>query len=92
MADDNRRAVTTYFLVLFIIILILLYRLFLPFFHTLIVGLILTGLFYPIYRRIKQIVKGSEILASLGTCLLVFLTRLCLKRNEFMANTIYFYL
>ena len=74
MAQDNQKAVTIYFLVLFAVILILIYYLFNPFFHTLVMGLILSGLFYPVYRRIEGILKGHKIMASLLTCLLVFLT------------------
>ena len=74
MAQDNQKAVTIYFLVLFGVILALIYYLFNPFFHTLVVGLILSGLFYPVYRKSEEILKGNKITASLITCLLVFLT------------------
>ena len=74
MAQENQKAVTIYFLVLFAVILGLIYYLFNPFFHTLVIGLILSGLFYPVYRKIEGILKGRKIMASLLTCQLVFLT------------------
>ncbi len=74
MAQENQKAVLGYFLILFIGILFLLYRLFNPFFHTLFMALILTGLFFPIYRRIEKLLKGRKTIASLCTCLLILLT------------------
>ena len=74
MIRENRKPVLFFFLLLFCIILYLFYRLFAPFLQTLILALILTGLFFPVYQRLEVLLKGRRMPASLITCLLVFLT------------------
>ena len=74
MNQESQRPVIFFFLVLLALILYLLFRLFQPFLHTLILSLILAGLFYPVYRRNERLLKGKRIPAALITCLLVFLT------------------
>jgi len=74
MYPYRQRTVIFYFLVLFVLILFFLFRLFQPFLNTLLVSLILAGLFYPVFRWMEKALKGRRVLASLNTCLLVFLT------------------
>jgi len=74
MIHENRKPVLWFFLLLFAIILYLLYHLIEPFLHTLILALILSGLFSPVYRRVETLLKGRRIPAALITCLVVFLT------------------
>jgi len=74
MSRENQRPVLLFFLFLFTVILYLLYHLFRPFLDTLLLSLILSGLFYPAYRRLERLLRGHRVVASLITCVLVFLT------------------
>jgi len=74
MIRENRRPVLLFFLLLFTAIVYLLYQLFAPFLHTLLLSLILSGLFYPVFRKLRRLLRGRRVAASLITCLLVFLT------------------
>ncbi len=53
------------------LILALGLRLFLPFFEPITWAIILALFFYPVYRWLRRILRGSEGLASLGMCLLI---------------------
>ena len=74
MPQESQRPVIVFFLVLFALILYLLFQLFQPFWNTLLLSLILAGLFYPVYRKNEALMKGRSAPAALVTCLLVFLT------------------
>lgn len=74
MSPYRQRTVILYFLVLFVLILYFLFRIFQPFLNTLLISLILAGLFYPVFRWLEKALKGRRTLASLNTCLLIFLT------------------
>jgi len=74
MEKNHQKLVVAFFGVLFAGVLFLLYRILQPFLHTLLLSLILAGLFYPVFRRTTRLLKGRRIPASLLTCLLVLLT------------------
>lgn len=58
-----------YFLVLFLLASLLVARLFWPFFSILILSLLLTGIFHPVYAFLQR--QLSKNLASLLTCVLI---------------------
>ena len=68
--NSSRRMVLWYFLGLFLISAMLLGWLILPFLSIIILALVVTGVFAPIYRWLKKKMKPS--LASLITCVIIF--------------------
>lgn len=67
-----KRAVFFFFLALFCISIFLLGSLLAPFFATIILGVVTTGIFKPIYRKIAE--KTSPRAASVLTCIVIFFT------------------
>jgi predicted PurR-regulated permease PerM len=73
MGDSiSRNPILLFFLACFIGSIILLGWLFLPFMPILIIGAVVTGVFYPLYRWIQRHPKISPGFASLLTCILIF--------------------
>lgn len=63
-----------YFLLAAIIVLFyFLFILFRPFFTILVFGVFFATIFYPIYKRIKDLFGGHERVASIVTCVITFL-------------------
>ncbi|MCG8684430.1 MAG: AI-2E family transporter [Desulfobacterales bacterium] len=65
-----QRAVFYFFLALFCISIFLVGKLIAPFFASIILGVVITGIFGPVFRRLAS--KMSPKLASVLTCLAVF--------------------
>jgi predicted PurR-regulated permease PerM len=68
----SRNPILLFFLACFIGSMFLLGWLFLPFMAILILGAVVTGIFYPLYRFISRHPKIRPNFASLLTCLLIF--------------------
>ncbi|MGD8836603.1 MAG: AI-2E family transporter [Desulfobacteraceae bacterium] len=68
----SRNPILLFFLACFLGSLFLLGWLLLPFLSTLILGAVVSGIFYPIYRLIDQHPQIRSSLASLVTCILIF--------------------
>ena len=68
----SRNPILWFFLACFLGSIILLGWLLMPFFSTLIIGAVVSGIFYPLYRIINQHPKIRSSFASLVTCLLIF--------------------
>ncbi len=63
-----------YFLLLVLIIITYLFvKVIWPFFFTILLGAIITGLFYPLYRFLNRVTRGRESLSSLLSCLAILL-------------------
>jgi predicted PurR-regulated permease PerM len=69
----SRNPILWFFLACFLVSIILLGWLLLPFLSTLIIGAVVSGIFYPLYRRINRHPKIRSSLASLVTCIVIFL-------------------
>ncbi len=73
MGDSvSRNPILWFFLACFIGSMILLGWLLLPFLSILILGAVVSGIFYPFYRLIQKQPKINSSLASLLTCILIF--------------------
>jgi predicted PurR-regulated permease PerM len=73
MGDSiSRNPILLFFLACFIGSMLLLGWLLLPFLAILILGAVVTGVFYPLYRFINRHPKISSNFASLLTCILIF--------------------
>lgn len=68
----SRNPILWFFLACFLGSIILLGWLLLPFLSTLIIGAVVSGIFYPIYRLINSHPKIRPSLASLVTCIFIF--------------------
>ncbi|WP_022664634.1 AI-2E family transporter [Desulfospira joergensenii] len=67
-----KRAVFFFFLALFCISIFLLGNLIAPFFATIILGVVTTGIFKPLFRRVSK--RTSPRVASILTCIIIFFT------------------
>ncbi|OEU44526.1 MAG: hypothetical protein BBJ60_10320 [Desulfobacterales bacterium S7086C20] len=61
------------FLIFLIISSALLLSLFWTFLSALILALLITSVFYPVYLRVRKLFRGREVLTSLFMCLFIFL-------------------
>jgi predicted PurR-regulated permease PerM len=68
----SRNPILWFFLACFLGSIILMGWLLLPFFSTLILGAVVSGIFYPIYRFINSNSNIRSSLASLVTCIFIF--------------------
>lgn len=68
----SRNPILWFFLACFLGSIFLLGWVLLPFLPTLILGAVVTGIFYPLYRIINQSPKIRSSLASLVVCILIF--------------------
>ncbi len=68
----SRNPIVWFFLACFLGSIILLGWLLMPFFSTLILGAVVSGVFYPIYRLFNNQPKIRSSLASLVTCIFIF--------------------
>ncbi len=68
----SRNPILWFFLACFLGSIILLGWLLLPFLSTLIIGAVVSGVFYPLYRMINNHPKIRSSLASLVTCIFIF--------------------
>ena len=64
MIQELQRPVILFFLLLLSVILYLLYKLFPPFLHTLLLSRILAGLFFPAFRNVERFLRGRRIAAA----------------------------
>ena len=73
MGDSiSRNPILWFFLACFLVSIILLGWLLLPFLSILIIGAVVSGIFYPLYRVINNHPKIRSSLASLVTCIFIF--------------------
>jgi len=72
MANPPRNTILWFFLICFAVSIFMIGWLLLPFFSIIILGAVLTGVFYPIYRIMINTRKIRPALASLVTCILIF--------------------
>ena len=70
---DNKSFVSRLFLIVLLAALILLLRLFWVFLSAMVLALLIASVFYPLYSRLKNHLKGDERSAALLMTLLVFL-------------------
>lgn len=63
----------TLFLVFFILSLVLLLRLFWTFVSAIVLALLLASVFYPLYFRVKKVLRERELLASLSVTLFILI-------------------
>ncbi|MBU1172670.1 MAG: AI-2E family transporter [Proteobacteria bacterium] len=70
MARTSRDMILWFFLALFLCSLLLMGKLFWPFMSVLVLGAVVTGIFYPVYLWIRK--KLSPAYASFLTCILIF--------------------
>jgi predicted PurR-regulated permease PerM len=68
----SRNPILWFFLACFIGSIFLLGWLLLPFFSTIILGTVVSGIFYPLYRIIERHPKIRASMASMVTCILIF--------------------
>lgn len=68
----SRNPILWFFLACFLGSIFLLGWLLLPFLSTLILGAVVSGIFYPLYRIIERHPKIRSSMASLMTCILIF--------------------
>jgi len=68
--DSSRGIILWFFLVLFLASTILLGWLIQPFLPIIVLALVVTGLFNPIYRRLRN--RVSDAVASITTCVIIF--------------------
>jgi len=78
MTDDSTkpglsRLATVFFAGLFIAITYFLYRVFAPFFSALLWAVVLTVVFFPLFRLILARVRGRRTAAAIITCVLILL-------------------
>ena len=69
----NSRYVDFAFLALFLGVGYLFYLIFKPFLPAIIVAVLLTSLFFPLFRRLERLFKGRRRLASISCCIAVTL-------------------
>jgi predicted PurR-regulated permease PerM len=62
-----------FFLFVLIVITYFFIRVIWPFFFTILIGAITTGLFYPLYRLLFKVTRGRVSLSSLLSCLVILL-------------------
>ncbi len=80
-ANDNgesmdvspRRPILLFFLTCFVLSVLLLGWLFKPFLSVLILGTVISGTCYPLYSQIRKHLKIGPSMASLLTCILIFI-------------------
>lgn len=70
MARTSRDLILWFFLALFILSLLLIGRLFWPFVSVIVLGSVISSMFYPVYLKITSTFRPS--IASLFTCVLIF--------------------
>lgn len=68
----SRNPIVWFFLACFLVSIVLLGWLLLPFLSIIILGAVVSGLFYPVYRFIQSHPKIRSSFASLFTCVLIF--------------------
>ena len=70
-SGTSRNAIIWFFLALFLISIYLLGRLMMPFISVLILAAVVTGIFKPVYRNLRQNARPG--FASFATCCLIFI-------------------
>lgn len=70
MARTSRDLILWFFLALFILSLLLIGRLFWPFVSVIVLGSVISSMFYPVYLKISS--KFRPSIASFFTCILIF--------------------
>jgi len=68
--SSSEKAVFVFFMVLFTVSLVLVGKLMVPFFATIVMALVVTGIFSPVNNFL--LVKVKPTLASIATCVLIF--------------------
>ncbi|MBN1381269.1 MAG: AI-2E family transporter [Deltaproteobacteria bacterium] len=72
-SENSRDRILWFFLACFLVALIGLGWLLLPFFPIIILGTVISGIIYPVHRKIEKFLRIRSSLAALVTCLLIFL-------------------
>lgn len=70
-SNISQRAVFVFFIVLFCVAILLAGKLIAPFFATIILGVVATGIFQPVFRLFSK--KLTPKIASVLTCVLIFI-------------------
>jgi len=66
--------ISLYFLLFMIVLMTYLFlKVIWPFLFTILLGGIVTGLFYPLYKRLTKMLRGRESYASFVSCLIILL-------------------
>ena len=71
--ETTRNMILWFFLALFLASMFLMARLIWPFISILVMAAVVSGVFSPVYRRIRRFLKTKPGTASLLTCILIFL-------------------
>ena len=72
MEETSRDVILWFFLALFGLSFFLLGKLFLPFISVIVLALVVTGIFYPVFKYLRKKLKPKS--AALSTCVLIFFT------------------
>ncbi len=68
----SRKPILWFFLACFLLSIILMGWLLIPFISIIILGAVVGGVFYPVYRKISEQPKIRPSIASLTTCIIIF--------------------